>query len=420
MIFEFTYTECTSPGPFKKETGFKVKSARVYKVSGELGSPDLEAFDVEDDRGVVDQDTLGEIIANSSKIEAATTHLGGYNAPPIGPFSSPEEFASITKGFIYTLVRFPEGKWAWLLARLSTSGPANGRPGNPFHQGILVLDKASKAALIRHAVHNSRLEDPRPIDLLTWNGWLNPRGDVQVDSSNLRSSDLPHPVNSAEDMSLEHSHHIAYQGEAALDVFSAAARSFMRGMPVPVPGVDSEEFRRWVSVLSHLIPSSVSWFCGFGSTWRGPAPTLQEVGLPQFYWTNERVPEDQDVEAWAYLASKTFEYDLDLLVYDRINQVDKSFNWTREEHMSYALMPLPLSLLGLPAEDFGDEGPEIAEESARLLLRTQWPRYRGDSKAFEELWESLEMPESLFNSLEDRTQLESKLDLLIPLPKDQA
>ena len=422
MIFEFTYTECTSPGPFKKETGFKVKSARIYKLAADQDNADgsiVEAFDTEDEDGNLIQETLNEVIQNNSRLDAATTHLGGFEAPYIGPFSTPEEFASIQKGFIYDLVRFPEGGLAWILARLSTSGPANGRPGNPFHQGILIMNKPAKVTLLNHSTANSELEYPRPIDILTWSGWLNPRGDVQVDASNLRSSDLPFPEISAESMSVQHSMFVAEQGELALDVFSNVARAFMRGLPVALPGKDTEEFRTWVSVVSHLIPPSVSWFCGFGSTWRNPVPTFKELGLPQFYWNKQFAQEDIEVESWAYLVSKVFEYDLDLLAYDSINQVDMAFRWTNEDHVSYALVPLALGVLGLSAEDFGEDSKDIAVECATILLRAEWPKRRGESSFFNNLWESLEEPESLYNTLQDKNQLERKFEALLPPVKDQ-
>lgn len=422
MIFEFTYTECTSAGPFKKETGYKVKSARIYKLSTTSPEQDdsiFTAFDSENSEGGTVQETLDELVEHQSKLDTATTHLSGFNAPPIGPFSTPEEFAAIPKGFIYDLVRLPDGKLAWLLARLSTSGPAYGRPGNPFHQGILIMNRSAKAGLLRHANQHSELHSPRPIDMLTWAGWLNPRGDVQVDASHLRASNLPFPEISPEEMSVLHGQFVSERFEKALDVFSGVSRSFMRGSPVPIPGQDSEEFRDWVSVVSQLIPSSVSWFCGFGSTWKSPAQTLEGVGLPQFYWSNSQPQESSDVESWAFAASKVFEHDLDLLVYDSINQIDQAFSWTREDHTSYALIPLALAVLGLSVGDLGEDEMEVANECASLLQRVQWPMYRGESTLFENLWEMLEAPDSLFNTLADRGQLERKLDNLLP-PKENA
>jgi hypothetical protein len=431
MIFEFTYTECTSPGPFKKQTGFKVKSARIYEINAEstsLRADFFRSFDTEDQDGNPIQDTLNEVVAHMSELDAATTHLGGFSAPLIGPFSSPEEFAGIPKGFIYDLVQLPERKFAWLLARLSTSGPANGRPGNPFHQGILITSGDSKMLLKVHATQYSKLEYPRPIDFFTWTGWLNPRGDIQVDASNLRSSNLPYPEISAEEISVGHSEFVTRHGDFAIEVFKSVERSFLNSSPVGLPGDESEEFRSWVSVVSHLIPASAAWFCGFGSTWTQPSTSVQNIKLPnketslnfpQFYWSkNIQIDFDGDT-SWAYLASKVFEYELDMVVYDSINQVDKAFSWSAiDGAMSYALLPLPLAILGLTQEDFGDDGDLVATACAEILERIQWPTNRGDSRAFEALWEMLEAPESLYNSLDDRSHLERKLDALLPLPKE--
>jgi hypothetical protein len=431
MIFEFTYTECTSPGPFKKQTGFKVKSARIYRINDDSTSirADLfRSFDTEDKDGNLIQGTLDEVVAHMSELDAATTHLGGFSAPLIGPFSSPEEFAGIPKGFIYDLVQLPERKFAWLLARLSTSGPANGRPGNPFHQGILITSGDSKFGLKIHATQYSKLDSPRPIDFFTWTGWLNPRGDIQVDASNLRSSNLPYPEISAEEISVEHSEFVTRHGDFAIEVFKNVERSFLNSSPVALPGDNSEEFRSWVSVVSHLIPASAAWFCGFGSTWTQPSTSVQNIKLPnkettlnfpQFYWSKQ-IPLDIDGDtSWAFIASKLFEYELDMVVHDSINQIDKAFSWSAiDGAMSYALIPLPLAILGLTPEDFGDDGDLVATECSDLLRKIDWPTYRGDSRALEDLLESLRAPESLYSTLHDRSQLERKLDALLPLPKE--
>lgn len=433
MIFEFTYTECKSPGPFKKQTGFKVKSARVYKLAADpTNSPAklYNSFDIEDEYGNPIQETLNEVMSRMSEIDAATTHLGGFSAPLVGPFSSPEEFAQIPKGFIFDLVQLPEGKFAWLLARLSTSGPANGRPGNPFHQGILIVSGTAKKGLQHHAIQFSELDPPRPIDFFSWTGWLNPRGDAQVDASNLRSSELPIPELTAEEISIEHSQFISHNRDFAIDVLKNVERALVNSLPVALPGDDTEEFRTWVSVVSHLIPSSVAWFSGFGSTWTQPSTSMQSIKLPnsdilldfpQFYWSKQ-VPTGIDGDTgWAYLASKVFDYELDMVVYDLIDQVDKAFSWSAiGGNASYALVPLPLAILSLTAEDFGHEGPEVAAECAQLLQRIRWPLNRGDSLSFDALWQLLEAPESLYNSLDDRSQIEGKLDALLPLPKENS
>jgi hypothetical protein len=95
-----------------------------------------------------------------------------------------------------------------------------------------------------------------------------------------------------------------------------------------------------------------------------------------------------------------------------------AFGWTNQDHLSYALVPLALGILGLTVDDFGDEGADIAVECATVLLRTEWPKYRGESSFFNSLWESLEEPESLYNTLEDKNQLERRLDALLPPVKD--
>lgn len=427
MIFEFTYTECTSPGPFKKETGFKVKSVRLYKLAA--GSSDshqtlFNAFDTEDEQGNLIRETLDEIVLHSSKIDAATTRLGGYSAPLVSPFSSPEEFAEIPKGFIYDLLQLPDGNSAWLFARLSTSGPANGRPGNPFHQGFLV-PAATKSAIQGHASLFSGVESPRPIDLFTWTGWLNPRGDAQVDSSNLRSSSLLFPEISAEELSVAHLKFMSENKSTAFEVFRNVAGSFLVSKPTALPGKDSQEFSKWVSVVSHLIPPSVSWFCGFGSTWKTPAAAFQSALVspnkernsvescifPQLFWSIKPLEGLVGVNSWARIATKVFEYELDMVVYDSINEIDKAFKWEPAyNHMSYALAPLALAALGLTAYDFGEEGIEIATACADLLEELTWPSSSGDPLSVSALVNMLKGPESLYSTLVGRNKLDQKLN----------
>jgi|694.fasta_scaffold45597_3 hypothetical protein len=433
MIAEFTYTECTSSGPFKKETGFKVKSVRLYKPvedhTSESGTT-FVGFDTDREDGQVNAPVLNEVSEHYLHIDAATSHLGGFAAPPLGPFSSPAEFLALPKGFVFDLVRSGGGTKSWLLARLSTSGPANGRPGNPFHQGILTLSEDPKNTFLQIAAATPELDSVRPIDIFSWSGWLNPRGDIEVNASNLRSSELPHPETSTEELSVNHSDFVTQQGIFARQVFSRVAGAFLSRSSVPLPGVDSEELRNWVSVISHLLPPSICWVCGFGSTWLEPSSSLQEVpwvkdtsqsegirrvNLPQLFWNpaeHAKVAEDY---SWGYLASKVFEHDLDLLVYDSINQIDKAFGWSPElDSVSYALIPLALAMLSLSAEDFGHDALEVAKTCEGLLLKATWPKHRGHSDAFSTLWEMLEEPTSLYKSLGDRLQLDSKLDDLSP------
>lgn len=433
MIAEFTYTECTSSGPFKQETGFKVKSVRLYKAVEDLTSEfgtTFVGFDTEREDGQVNAPVLDEVSEHYLHIDAATSHLGGFVAPPLGPFSSPAEFLALPKGFVFDLVTSVGGTKSWLLARLSTSGPANGRPGNPFHQGVLTLSEDPRNSFLQMAVATPELDSVRPIDVFGWSGWLNPRGDNEVNASNLRSSTLPQPETSTEELSVYHSNFVTQQGTFAREVFSRAAGAFLSNSPVPLPGVDSEEFRNWVSVISHLLPASICWVCGFGSTWLEPSSSLKEVpwmqdlsqpegidpvNLPQLFWNpaeHGKVAEDY---RWGYLASKVFEHDLDLLVYDSINQIDKAFGWSPElDGISYALIPLALAMLSLSAEDLGHDALDVAKTCEDLLLQASWPKHRGHSDAFSTLWEMLEEPASLYKGLAGRPQLDSKLDELSP------
>jgi hypothetical protein len=145
------------------------------------------------------------------------------------------------------------------------------------------------------------------------------------------------------------------------------------------------------------------------------------LNFPQFYWNKEGPKDIDGATAWAYLASKIFEYELDLVVFDSINQVDRAFSWSAiNDSSQYALIPLPLAVLGLTLEDFGEEGAEVAAQCANLLQRVQWPAYRGESSSLEVLWEMLEGPESLFSSLDVRNQIERKLEDLLPEPKENS
>jgi len=66
MFVSFTYTECVSPGPFKKESGFKFKSV----VENTLGPASVSVSELEIQK----------------LLDKASGAFLPYRAPEIGPF----------------------------------------------------------------------------------------------------------------------------------------------------------------------------------------------------------------------------------------------------------------------------------------------------------------------------------------------
>ena len=406
MILEFTYTECTSPGAFKKETGFKIKSLAAYE-QGEDGI--FLRLDVEKSFAA-NRDYIKSIL------DSATSSLTGYAAVDVDPFATPAEFLALPRGFIYSPIELPDGSSAWLLARLSTSGPGNGRPRNPFHQGFLMLSRESGQQL----VSDSRFEDNiflRPVDFTRWRGWLNPRGDAQVDSSNLNESTFPQLEVSLEELSEQHSQKVSENLAYSSNVLTLVARNLKSSSSTPLPGANSTEFFNWTDIVSHLIPGSVIWELPFASTWTMPQERLSRLGFHHFYWSNEVPDGTIEIENWAFLATKVFELGLEVVVYDAINEIDLAFNWTNLDHISYAMIPLGLSLLCLPVDDFGPFSIEVSAACFNMLNEVIWPIYSSGGSALEDLKNRLTSQNTLMSTLAEKHILLRKIETLSVMPK---
>jgi predicted molibdopterin-dependent oxidoreductase YjgC len=168
MFVSFAYTECVSPGPFKKESGFKFKSVvqnAVGQSSSSISDSELQIL-----------------------LDKASGAFLPYRAPEIDPFMTREQFNALDKQF--SIQRLDESHT--MFTRMFTSGVSNGRPGNPFHQGF-VFSKSKILAIVRSTADMADLEFARPVDFNDWADWLNPKGDAELEASELEQDNPPLP-----------------------------------------------------------------------------------------------------------------------------------------------------------------------------------------------------------------------------------
>ncbi len=168
VLISFLYTECQSPGPYKVEPGFKIKSLAAWdSTTGNRM-----------DQEIATNPVLSEEVRKL--VEHSVGSFPNYSAPEFSPFATREEF--LHQDLAWGIYEVAAGKL--LILRQATSGTSYGRPGNPFHQGI-VIDKSELVNYIKSAAERFGILNIRPVDLLLWPSWLLVRGEEELEKSTL-------------------------------------------------------------------------------------------------------------------------------------------------------------------------------------------------------------------------------------------
>lgn len=116
VLISFLYTECQSPGPYKVEPGFKIKSLAAWdSTTGNRM-----------DKEIVANPVLSEEVRKL--VEHSVGSFPNYSAPEFSPFATREEF--LNQDLAWGIYEVAAGKL--LILRQATSGTSYGRPGTPF------------------------------------------------------------------------------------------------------------------------------------------------------------------------------------------------------------------------------------------------------------------------------------------------
>lgn len=381
MFVSFAYTECVSPGPFKKESGFKFKSV----VQNNLDQSGASAPD----------EQLQKLL------DKASGAFLPYRAPEIDSFMTRDEFNTLDKQ--WSLQRLDDKHT--MFTRMFTSGVANGRPGNPFHQGF-VFSKSDTLAIIRSTADMANLEFARPVDFYDWADWLGPKGDVELESSQLEQDNPPLPGkdNSSWNLSIEKL--LVAETQRTLSLLAEFEASLREPRTCLVPSSSTEDFLAQVSLLTHLLPLLPSWRVEYstGPMTSAKAPSLQMVDAPA---TPTAAP-----GAWAELAFELLENQQLGSIERSIGQLTSALAFSEDKPVSW-LAALPLAIALTPKDSLGAElGTKVSTMADALLTGLPVPLSWTNSEASEMLLDLLSSPNQLLRQFSRSEAIYRKLSEL--------
>jgi len=292
-----------------------------------------------------------------------------------------------------------------MFTRMFTSGVSNGRPGNPFHQGF-VFSKFDIIAIVRSTADMADLEFARPVDFNDWADWLNPKGDAELEVSELEQDNPPLPGTDNSSWKLSVEKLFKEQSQQVLALFSEFEAALRESRTCKVPSTCAEDFLTKVSLLTHLIPLIPSWRMEYstGQLSSGKATSLQMVG-----------PDEDDAPVpgpWAQLA-------FDLLANDQIHNVDRSIGqltsvltFAEDKPFSW-LAALPLAVALTPAQTLdSDLSGKLANSADAILAGLPFPASWTNAAASEMLLDSLASPNQLLRQFSRSEAVYRKLSEL--------
>lgn len=238
MFASFIYTECISPGPFKRESGFKFKSVQ------EIELPDSQPS----------KDSLEQ------RMNLASAAFLPFKAPSVDSFMTPDEFLALDKQWALQEL----GPGNFMFSRLFTSGVSNGRPDNPFHQGF-IYDFSDVATIVSSTSDLTGLAYARPADFASWADWHNPRGDAELEAAELEQHNPPMPAIDSEDWNRAAERIFEADVDESLQIASGFEAAMRDGLNFGIDAGEVREFLDWVSFLTHLVPVNAGWSMQFTS-----------------------------------------------------------------------------------------------------------------------------------------------------------
>lgn len=336
MFVSFSYTECVAPGPFKKESGFKFKSV----VQNNLGENPLPS--------------LGPEV--QAILDKASGAFLPYRAPEIDPFMTREQFNALEKQ--WSLQRLDDSHT--MFTRMFTSGVSNGRPGNPFHQGF-VFSRSETLAIIRSTADLADLQFARPVDFHDWADWLGPKGDAELEVSELEEDNPPLPALDTGAWGIRISALASSEPQRTLALLAEFEACVREAGVCKVVSKGTEDFLTQVSLLTHLLPIEPSWRLEYSTT-----PTAW-AKLPALVMTESNAVSSAVPGPWSELAFEVLRSGRIVDIDRAIGQLTSVLTFAEDKPASW-LTALPLAVAMTPAETFDPElGTKLAKQCDALL-----------------------------------------------------
>lgn len=326
MTYLFSYTECEAPGPFQSRAGFKIKSL----ITAPGATIDAEVEKV-----------LNSTIAN----------FPDFQAPKVDPFASREEFLALAKSWSYSPV--VSGHFAFM--RLATSGIKMGRPGNPFHQALVV--RYTDRAFLVELANSHGLGNLTPADFYLWD-WPSPRGDAEVEAATYSDHDFPVPA--ATQYEISDRFEQAFQQDSSFGFCRQFEAMWLSGASKFVQSKEADFFSL-LSMCLRLVPAPYAWTMQFGTQ----SPRIESQDFDQdlvggLFLTNGQVEYSEQSVCWTELLELVVDNGLTLEVAEMVQLLSEVFSFSvRTGRQALAFMPLACILLPDPLNLLGESGLRV-------------------------------------------------------------
>lgn len=381
MFVNFIYTECNSPGPFKKESGFKFKS-------------------------VVDNSDPNEKVVDKRNLEPYLDSITGsflkYSAPAISPFMTQDEFTSLEK--LWALQEVSAGNFVF--TRQSTSGVSNGRPDNPFHQGFTYSTK-DVDWVTKTSSELSGLEHPRPADFSTWDDWLSPRGDDQLEAAHFEEGNPPLPSLNNAQWASEMEKLLANDPASFINYVGGFEIAIRKGSNFGISCASDSEFLNWVSLLTHLLPIDHAWKIRFTSN--GEGMFFKPGSCETVIFRNLEASERHNESPWAKMVRLILEAGLITELDRSLGLISNAFTFSGQTPQ-FSLHSVAIAA-GLLEQVLIED--EVAEELAllidQILIEGKFSATLSSREATEVILDRLENPESLASLATSREAIHKQI-----------
>lgn len=338
MIARFIYTDCRSDGPFTKGAAKKYKSVQFPAA---FTGRDVGISEIAD-----------RLPKNSLTM--------GYQIVPIPDSMTTAEFDALPKSWAFSQI----GADTFGLVRVATAGKCYGRD-NRFDEGFIFSSDFWQEIVETMRPVTRRL-NARPVDFVHSTGWLNPRGEVELEAATLDSGFYQFEANFREQLRNDLS---LVKGLSGLNLLLAGfAQSQLVGGPAFLPIRERANFFSIVSVFTRLTALDFAWQTGFSDIWTAPRNLELADGHNPHFLLGEGSPTAPGALAisWANLAAEAFSSGIIGKLIQRIDEYCTDtfvFNSAKREQ-GLALLPLAV-LLSNKADLAGREN--LAKQAAEFI-----------------------------------------------------
>jgi len=353
MIARFIYTDCESNGPFTSGVGKKFKSVVIPNAFA-ANAPSIESL-----RDRLPRNSLSE----------------GYQLPNVPNSMTMAEFDALPKSWAFAQIT--EDTFAF--ERIGTAGQCYGR-NNRFDEGFIISPTAWSELTAKFAPITKPLQ-LRPADFVYSTGWLSPRGEAELETTELDDGFYELQPNFREQLKSDLARVKRLPNLEALT--KAFAQSQLTGEAAFVPKTQAADFFAIVAVLTRLTAPGFAWQTGFSDVWVEPRTATLTVGAnPHFLISDKRQPALNNIATdWGNLAAEVFASGMPGKLMAKLDDLATNTFTFHPSSREQGLSVLPLAIMLSDSADLAGK-EQLVNQAANLLELIELPQgWVGDAQA---------------------------------------